>query len=78
MGTTHSLAWPWLYRVSTRADPVLWLQTQLLMLTFDENDLFQKHIHSFIPSQVSVFAKTQALGHYTSIAYRIRFLNFSP
>lgn len=80
MGTNHSLAWPWPYRVSRRADPVLCYRplTQLLMSPFYENDLFHKHIHSFIPSHVSVFAKTQALGHYTSIAYRIRFLNFSP
>lgn len=74
MPRSESHSWttvPWpglgLDRVSrTRAAPVLCYKplTQLLTLTFSENDLFHKHIHCFIPSQVSVFAKTQALGHF--------------
>ena len=81
MGTSHYLVWPGPYRLPRRrADPVLCYEprTQLLMLTFYENDLFYKHVHSFIPSQVSVCAKTRALRYYTSIIYRIRFLNFLP
>ena len=81
MRTSDNLVWPGPYRLSRRrADPVLCYEpwTQLLMLNFHENDLFYKYLHSFIPSQVFVFAKTRALRHYTSIMYRIRFLNFSP